>query len=114
LWWEGNTGATDLGRVLRPGSLLRMAKVLLLVDVQKNMLLPPTPVPGASVVASAIEEVLGRARSAGAIVVHIRNNGSEGDPDAPASPGWELVYEVRDGEQIVDKHEPDAFVGTRS
>jgi nicotinamidase-related amidase len=69
-----------------------MASVLLLVDVQKNMLLPPEPVPDADSVAVAIEEVLERARSAGAVVVHIRNNGGEGDPDAPGVPGWELVH----------------------
>lgn len=89
-----------------------MASVLLLVDVQKNMLLPPEPVPDADSVAVAIEEVLERARSAGAVVVHIRNNGAEGDPDAPGVPGWELVHQVRDGEHILDKVEPDAFADT--
>ncbi len=54
-----------------------MASVLLMVDVQRNMLLPPEPV-----------------------------------PDARGTPGWELVHEVRDGERVVDKHEPDAFAGT--
>jgi nicotinamidase-related amidase len=89
-----------------------MAPVLLLVDVQRNMLLPPEPVPGAETVSKAIEDVLQQARAAGATVVHIRNNGTEADPDAPGTPGWELVHEVRDGEPVVDKHEPDAFEGT--
>jgi nicotinamidase-related amidase len=89
-----------------------MASVLLVVDVQKNMLFPPRPVPGAAVVGPAIEYLIERAREAGALVVHIRNNGSAEDPDAPGSPGWQLVYGVRDGEPVVDKHEDDAFVGT--
>ena len=89
-----------------------MASALLLVDVQRNMLLPPEPVPDADVVAVAIQDVLDRARSAGAVVVHIRNNGAQGDPDAPGVPGWELVHEVGDGEHIVDKSRPDAFADT--
>jgi nicotinamidase-related amidase len=89
-----------------------MTSVLLLVDVQKNMLEPPEPVPDADAVAGAIKDVLGRARSAGATVVHIRNNGGADDPDAPGPPGWELVHEVAPGEHVVDKDECDAFAGT--
>jgi nicotinamidase-related amidase len=64
-----------------------MAAVLLLVDVQRNMLEPPEPVPAADTVSAAIEDVVARARFAGAVVVHIRNNGPEGAPDAPGVPG---------------------------
>ena len=91
-----------------------MTSVLLLVDVQKNMLAPPepVPVPDADAVGTAIKDLLGRARSAGATVIHIRNNGGDGDPDAPGTPGWELVHEVVPGEHTVDKNECDAFAGT--
>jgi nicotinamidase-related amidase len=89
-----------------------VAPVLLLIDVQNNMLLPPEPVPGAEAVSAAIDDVLAGARSAGAGVIHVRNNGSAGDPDAPGTPGWALVHDVRDGEHVVDKDEPDAFAGT--
>jgi nicotinamidase-related amidase len=89
-----------------------MASVLLLVDVQKDMLEPPEPVPDAETVAEAIKDLLGRARSAGTPVIHIRNNGAADDPDAPGTPGWELVLEVAPGEHVVDKHECDAFDGT--
>jgi nicotinamidase-related amidase len=89
-----------------------MNTVLLLVDVQRNMLFPPTPVPSAGVVSFAIEDLLRRAREAGALVVHVRNCGTDGDPDVPGAPGWELVHEVRSGEHVVDKHAPDAFAGT--
>ncbi|WP_326596111.1 isochorismatase family protein [Streptomyces sp. NBC_01803] len=89
-----------------------MASVLLLLDVQKNMLLPPAPVLGAAAVSAAIEELLGRARSAGSLVVHVRNGGVDGDPDEPGTPGWELIHEIRAGEHVVDKAKPDAFAGT--
>jgi nicotinamidase-related amidase len=89
-----------------------MTSVLLLVDVQRNMLEPPTPVPDAAAVSAAIEDILSRARAAGTPVVHIRNNGGAGDPDESGTPGWELTHEVRDGEPVVDKHQADAFAGT--
>jgi nicotinamidase-related amidase len=63
-------------------------------------------------VGTAIKDLLGRARSAGATVIHIRNNGGDSDPDAPGTPGWELVHEVVPGEHTVDKNECDAFAGT--
>lgn len=76
------------------------------------MLQPPEPVPDAAAVGPAIDELLRRAREARATVVHVRNNGGATDPDAPGSPGWELVYEPRPGERVIDKFEPDAFAGT--
>ena len=89
-----------------------MTPVLLLVDAQKNMLLPPAPVPDAGTVGPLIEDLLKRARAAGAPVVHIRNSGGPDDPDLPGTPGWELVHDVTDSESIVDKHRSDAFLGT--
>jgi hypothetical protein len=89
-----------------------MTSVLLLVDVQRNMLEPPTPVPAAAAVSTAIEDVLDRARAAGATVVHVRNDGGPGAPDARGTTGWELIQEVREGEHVVDKDEPDSFAGT--
>lgn len=87
-------------------------KTLLLIDVQRNMLLPPQPIPDAPAVGRRIAEILERARRAGAMVIHVRNNGGEDDPDAPGSTGWELVHEAAGHEAVVDKHTPDAFAGT--
>ncbi|GAA4437901.1 hypothetical protein GCM10023148_44850 [Actinokineospora soli] len=89
-----------------------MAEVLVLVDVQRNMVRPPTPVPGAEEIDAAVTTLLTRARIAGAQVVHVRNNGGTGDPDETGTPGWELVHDVVGGEHIVDKAESDAFAGT--
>jgi nicotinamidase-related amidase len=89
-----------------------MAVVLLMIDVQKNMLEGPEPVPAAGQVGPALADILTRARAAGAPVVHIRNNGPEGQPDETGQPGWELVHEPRDDEQVVDKHDSDSFAGT--
>ena len=89
-----------------------MSAVLLLVDVQRNMLEPPKPVPAAATTAKEITYLLEQARAARATVVHIRNNGGPGDPDATGSLGWELIHDVRPDEHLIDKHEPDAFAGT--
>ncbi len=89
-----------------------MTTTLLLIDVQQNMLAGAEPVPDATAVSATIAETLAKARAAGAPVVHIRNNGGAEDPDAPGTPGWELVHEVAPGEQVIDKFEPDAFAAT--
>lgn len=87
-------------------------RTLLLIDVQRNMLLPPQPVPDAPAVGRRITGMLERARRAGVMVIHVRNNGGEGDPDAPGSAGWELVHEAAVHEAVIDKRTPDAFAGT--
>lgn len=89
-----------------------MTAVLLIVDAQRDMLLPPEPVPDADRVGAVIEDVLAQARAAGAPVIHIRNTGGPGDPDEPGTDGWQLAYPVADGEPIVDKPDSDGFVGT--
>lgn len=76
------------------------------------MLQPPEPVPHAASVGPAIGELLQRARDARATVVHVRNNGGPEDPDAPGSPGWQLVHTPAPGEHVIDKFESDAFAGT--
>jgi nicotinamidase-related amidase len=83
-----------------------------MIDVQRNMLLPPQPVPAAAPVAARLNELLTDARGAGIQVIHIRNNGSADDPDAPGTDGWQLVHEPRDDEAVIDKTTPDSFAGT--
>jgi nicotinamidase-related amidase len=43
------------------------------------------------------------------VIVHVQNDGSEGDPDRPGTPGWELVFPPADGELVVRKDQPDTF-----
>lgn len=89
-----------------------MTSVLVVVDAQADMLLPPEPVPDAATVGPAIERVLTRAREAGAQVVHIRNIGGPGEPDEPGTPGFELVYPPQAGEPVLDKTTADSFAST--
>ena len=84
-------------------------RTLLLIDVQRNMLLPPQPVPDAPTVGPKIAQILERARRSDAMVVHVRNNGGEDDPDAPGTTGWELIHDVAGHETVVDKRTPNGL-----
>jgi nicotinamidase-related amidase len=81
----------------------------MLIDVQRNMLEPPAPVPSAASIRDALEDLLLRARRASALVVHVQNDGPPGEPDEPGTDGWQLVFPVSDGELIVRKDQSDTF-----
>ena len=81
----------------------------MLIDVQRNMLEPPTPVPAAASIRDALQDLLLRARQAGALVIHVQNDGSPGDPDEPGTDGWQLVFPAGSGELIVRKDQTDTF-----
>ena len=86
-----------------------MTRALMLIDVQRNMLEPPTPVPSAASTREALHDLLLRARREGALVIHVQNDGPPGDPDEPGTDGWQLVFPAGAGELIVRKDQPDAF-----
>ncbi|MGP7999395.1 MAG: isochorismatase family protein [Streptosporangiaceae bacterium] len=87
-------------------------RTLLLIDVQRNMLLLPQPVPDAPAAGPKIAAILDRARRSGAMVIHVRNNGGQHDPDAPRTSGWELIHDAAGHEAVVDKRTPNGFAGT--
>jgi streptothricin hydrolase len=89
-----------------------MARALMLIDVQRNMLEPPTPVPSAASVREALEDLLLRARRAGAFVVHVQNDGPPGEPDEPGTDGWQLVFPVSADELVVRKDQEDTFAAS--
>jgi streptothricin hydrolase len=86
-----------------------MARALMLIDVQRNMLEPPTPVPAAASIREALQDLLLRARGAGALVIHVQNDGPPGEPDEPGTDGWQLIFPAGAGELIVRKDQPDTF-----
>lgn len=81
----------------------------MLVDVQQNMFAGPWPVAVAADLAPRLESTLSDARTHGDVVVHVQNDGPEGDIDEPFSEGWELVFPPADGEIVVRKTVQDAF-----
>ena len=86
-----------------------MKTALLLVDAQRNMLEGDDAIPATAEVTPALRRLLELARAARAVVVHVQNDGSVGDPDEPHTQGWELVFTPADGEVIVRKDQPDTF-----
>ncbi|OJA08278.1 hypothetical protein AZE42_03773 [Rhizopogon vesiculosus] len=92
-------------------------RVLLLLDVQVNMLRHPADggVPSSENVLRNIEDIVDRARSANQPprIIHVRNSGEPGEPDAPHSPGWQLVFPPLSHEFVVDKLKNNAFAGTK-
>jgi streptothricin hydrolase len=86
-----------------------MARALMLIDVQRNMLEPPTPVPSAGATRDALQDLLLRARREGALIIHVQNDGAPGDPDEPGTDGWQLVFPADAGELVVRKDQEDTF-----
>ncbi|KAG0705787.1 Isochorismatase-like protein [Suillus ampliporus] len=92
-------------------------RVLLLLDMQVCVLSSPAEggVPSSETVLQNIEYILDRARSAKQPprIIHIRNSGEPGEPDAPNSPGWQLVFPTLEHEFVIDKLKNNAFSGTK-
>jgi streptothricin hydrolase len=86
-----------------------MTSALLFIDVQRNMLEGDQPVPAAGAVRPALRALLAAARAAGAVVVHVQNDGPPGEPDEPHTDGWQLVFPAAGGELVVRKGVADAF-----
>lgn len=87
---------------------------LILVDAQTAFLSGPEAVPGAGELAGRLTRLLERARAAGALVIHLRNDGEPGAVDEPGAPGWELYLPVIESarEVVVAKSSDDGFDGT--
>jgi nicotinamidase-related amidase len=84
---------------------------LLVIDMQVGNFSPPDPIYEGTKLLSKAKELITRARSAKALVVYVQNNGSNGDPDAYGSPGWEIHSSIApiEGDLVIQKHTPDAF-----
>lgn len=95
-------------------SSLASSAALLLIDVQRNRFEGEPAVWDGVELLARISGLVARARSSGVPVIFVRNCGGVGEPDEPGSVGWELSPAVPRlaGEPIVDKRQPDAFVGT--
>lgn len=87
---------------------------VILVDYQNTYTRGVMELEGWEPALTAAESLLGRARAAGATVIHVINDGGPGTPyDVRAEIGaiHDRVAPV-DGERIVVKSAPNAFVGT--
>ncbi len=85
---------------------------LIVVDMQKAFVVGPNAVPDADRVLAAVRTQLDNARQAGAVIVHLQNDGAPGAPDQPDTLGWELALPVGPNEAVLRKTGDDGFEGT--
>ncbi|MFF7816259.1 isochorismatase family protein [Streptomyces sp. NPDC007945] len=87
---------------------------LLLVDVQTAFVTGEGAVPDAARLVDRTAGLIARARAAGALVVHLQNDGPPGAEDEPHTPGWELHHRVKPGptEFVIRKPYDDGFEET--
>jgi nicotinamidase-related amidase len=84
-------------------------QALVVVDMQRGLLGGPEAVVGAAALTARVEELIGRAVAAGALVVQLQNDGVPGQVDQPGRPGWELALT---GGTVLRKATDDGFAGT--
>ncbi|MEV8372325.1 isochorismatase family protein [Kribbella sp. NPDC056861] len=91
--------------------MLEPVQALLLIDLQLGSL---AAVPEAPRLLDRAGDLLTRARQAGALVLHVQNDGAPGTPDAPGEPGWDLHFTVEPGarETTFRKLQDDSFADT--
>lgn len=89
-------------------------QALLVVDVQSASVHGAGAVPGAARLLDRTADLIARARTGGALVVHIQNDGAPGAGDEPHTPGWALHHGVGSGpaETVIRKTRADSFEGT--
>ncbi|NVB78102.1 MAG: cysteine hydrolase [Kofleriaceae bacterium] len=89
-------------------------QALLVLDVVNAIFELPIPLHDADGFVERVRCLLVRARATGVPVVHFRHLGPEGSLFAPGGRGREIDARVAavEGELVIDKREPDMFVGT--
>ncbi|MFE0376562.1 isochorismatase family protein [Streptomyces inhibens] len=110
----GPIGSAEPVHPVHPLHLVHPVEALLLVDLQSAFVAGDEAVPDAARVLGRSRDLLTRARAAGALVVHLQNDGAPGTVDEPHTPGWELHLPVEPGprEAVIRKTEDDGFEGT--
>ena len=89
-------------------------QALLVVDVQRAFVRGDGALPEAARLVDRTADLIARARAAGALVVHVQNDGAAGADDEPHTAGWELHHHVEAGptEVVIRKTHDDAFQET--
>ncbi len=93
---------------------MKPVEALIVVDAQTAFMSGEEAVPAAAELLVQLKSLVARAREAGALIVHLQNDGAPGTVDEPGTPGWELYLPVETGprETVIRKEEDDGFEGT--
>jgi nicotinamidase-related amidase len=86
-------------------------EALLVVDVQTAFISGDRAVPAAALLLEQVRSLMARARTVGALIVHLQNDGPVGAVDEPGKPGWRLYLPVEEGnrEVVIRKTTDDGF-----
>src|SRR5687767_7244232 len=89
-------------------------KALLIIDAQQGLLNGEAAIPDAEMVVDRLVTILAAARSAGALVIHLQNDGALGAIDEPGTSGWFIHPKVmpKPDEVVLRKTRDDGFDGT--
>jgi len=89
-------------------------QALLIVDMQTAFVTGDEAAPASEELLVNLGGLLDRARQAGALVVHLQNDGPVSAVDEPNTP-WELYFQVNDSpsEVVIRKLNDDGFDGTQ-
>ncbi|WP_286182150.1 isochorismatase family protein [Rhizobium sp. ICMP 5592] len=85
---------------------------LMVIDVQNAFVTGPDAVPEHARLVAMVAVLLVAARSAGAPIIFLQNDGPPGAVDEPSRPGWMLYFSPRSHETVVRKERDDGFDGT--
>ena len=88
------------------------AQALVIVDAQIGFLEGEKAVADAARLGTRLGDLLARARQAGALIIHLQNDGAAGAVDEPGQPGWQLYLPPADDEQVLRKSREDGFADT--
>lgn len=90
------------------------ATALLVIDAQCGLLDGDAAVPDAATVLDRLALLLAAARSAGALVIHLQNDGPPGAADEPDQTGWLIHARAAPlpSECVIRKTRDDGFDGT--
>jgi nicotinamidase-related amidase len=93
----------------RMSGSVKPVDALLVIDVQDGHVEGDHAVPDAARLAERVSVLFDAAREAGALVVHVQNDGDAGQVDEPGTAGWELHFRPHAGEVVIRKEYDDAF-----
>jgi nicotinamidase-related amidase len=84
---------------------------LLIIDAQVNMFSEDSPIFEGEKLLHTISHLIAQARAVHLPIVYVQNNGGEGDPDMPGTPGWQIhpALTPERGDIVIQKHAPDSF-----
>jgi len=88
------------------------AQALVIVDAQIGFLAGEKAVADAAQLGTRLGVLLARARQAGALIIHLQNDGEVGAVDEPGQPGWQLHLSPGEDEQVIRKSRDDGFADT--